>query len=116
MQVGDSVGWILQHSADPRIKMSLYVVSSNGPVTVYFGDSSLKSFLVWVVSGVASRLNIKQISSAILQTLILGVPISQSNTDARRIQTLRPSKSYPLCSLTCGAGQEIEEHPSSSQR
>ena len=86
MQVGDSVGWILQHSADPRIKMSLYVVSSNGPVTVYFGDSSLKSFLVWVVSGVASRLNIKQISSAILQTLILGMPISQSNTDARRIQ------------------------------
>ena len=70
MQVGDSVGWILQHSADPRIKMSLYVVSSNGPVTVYFGDSSLKSFLVWVVSGVASRLNIKQISSAILHKLL----------------------------------------------
>ena len=63
-------GWILQHSADPRIKMSLYVVSSNGPVTVYFGDSSLKSFLVWVVSGVASRLNIKQISSAILHKLL----------------------------------------------
>ena len=112
--------WMLQHSADPKEQNDFtFTFMFQRSRHCLFWDNSLK--IISSLGGVRCRKQTKHWTNILCNSCFLNSYLGDANfpIQPRRTQDLVKLwflKSYPLCSVTCGASQEIEEHPSSSQR